>query len=266
MDIDEINRQLSIINNKISNNSNEFGNNNNRNVEDLKTQNEINERLNNIRYDINKYKSPNQNQYQYQYQNNEYQNISLITPQNNNPIVHKKGERDIFNDKINNLTFNPITVKINENDNLNFNNNYGNYIGNNDIYGIGIRNRNSANLQNFSNLQTESPKLNNRSVILDRMTQISPLSRPAPIPVSYEESINNILMPKQNNKPNFREINNNRLNDYTPLSRTLSIKTNENQRITNINNIPQHLINQNFNDINPKLEQKFMINYPENTR
>jgi hypothetical protein len=162
---------------------------------------------------------PQYQQQQQQYQQQTLQNIQLNAEQNPNVRKYheygynkiddsKTDHRQNMNDKIDNIIF----------DNVGFqfppliqpSHDFGN-----SIYGI----------DNRLQLQEKSRSLY-KDQANERMSQYSPLSRAANIPISQFSQSH--IQPNMSRDNNTKEIMSTRMNQYAPLSRTVSLDTNMN--------------------------------------
>lgn len=263
----------------------------------------INNRLNTISNDINRYINNQNNDYnlnlpqnstQYKMLNNKNLDVKKQNTQynKNNHSLFKRESRDDMNERINSFNF------VNH-QNMNNKDNSNNPLINNNYYntgpGIKANNPEFDNINNFNTIHTKIDKNNNRSINNDRMQHFSPLGKA--LGSSFNHNIGDNIselssINSKNNiyKNNYKDIANERLNNITPLSRNISINTKQKQLINDGQNRQnnqtrqnrqsikkttnqnfnrqqiQSLNSNNFKDINHNLENPVMTYYPVNSR
>ena len=106
----------------------------------------------------------------------------------------------------------------------------------------------------------------------DRMSQYSPLSRAANIPIHMANmSVNDFysntdkkIINEEHNKLTSKEMLNNRMNNYAPLAKTIQYQTNQTNQTNQANQIHQQMKPKQWNpsDVNGKLQNVVYNNLP----
>ena len=267
-----------------TNQNNHFSTYYNNNFETLQTQQK--QKQNNLQYSSLDDMFQNQNQNQYQHQNTQNTqethnngmnmlNVRNMYNMNNNTQTsnqnnmtnkindtgfHRKEEkktdyRQNMNTKLDNMIFNnpnasPMNPILQQSHNFNNNSN------------------NNNNIQKDTRMVIQdSNKDYYRQSSNDRMSQYSPLSRAANIPIHMANmSVNDFyssmnpggdfkteqkIINEENSKLNSKEMLNNRINNYSPLAKTIQYQSNQENK-TNQSNQTHQTHNSNHSNQKPK--------------
>lgn len=228
--------------------------------EQIKETEAINNRLNAFRQDPCQYINNNNMDYDFKPRSStidiQYGGLGTGSYINNNDQndIYKHDSRENINNRLGQFNFSSDI----QNPNLN-----NNYI-------IPQQNIASNNFINNNMIATKNSGSNKKDISNNRLQNYSPLGRTV---VNNNYLLQNPNYQQHNQTQNqyisnYKEINNNRMQNFSPLSRTLTIptnKNNENVHKTQPKTI-QNINNYNYNDVNPKIPNSIMTQYPVNSR